>query len=65
MNQLVARLAGDVAADEFAVHADTLARYLQHADLLIGYLLEAFLHQVDTCPLLILTDSATEQIIGV
>ena len=65
MDQLVTGLAGNVAADELAVHADALAGNLQHPYLVTGDLLEALPHQVHTGSLLILADAAAEQIVGV
>ena len=65
MDQLVARLTGYVAADELAVHSDTLAGDLKHTHMISSNLLEALLHQVNAVLLLIFADAATEQIVGV
>ena len=65
MDQLVAGLTGNVAADELTVHADTLARNLKHTHMVSCNLLEALLHQVYTACFLIFADTATKQIIGV
>ena len=62
MYQLITRLAGDVAPDELAVHADAFAGNLQSLDLLSGDLLEHLLHQVDTRFLLVSVDAAAEQV---
>lgn len=62
MYQLITRLAGDVAPDELAVHADAFAGNLQRPDLLPGDLLEHLLHQVDARFLLVNIDAAAEQI---
>ena len=60
--QLIARLAGDVAPDELAVHADALAGDVQHLHLLASDLLENLLHQVYARLLLVLADAAAEQV---
>ena len=64
MDQFVARLAGDIAADKLAVHTDTLAGYLEKAYLTAGYLLETLLPQVYAGSFLVLAYTPTEQVIG-
>lgn len=55
MDQFVAGLAGDIAADKLTVHADAFA----------GYLLETLLHQVYAGSFLVLAYTPTEQVIGI
>lgn len=64
-HNLVSAVLRDIAADEFAVHADRLTGYVEFLNLLPCDMLETLLHKIDTGLIRIITQTAVKEIICV